>query len=181
MLTESEYKKKISDAFARADYSELIILANDMVEDSYATLANNAHLSADHKHDIPEGTIFNFFRDHDFAPVLIKKGLAALHVGDPSLAGRSLEDAIKSIPVDSHFAEPFFYLAFLQAASGYTVASKETITAGLKKNPQLLEKFDEYYQAVEFSALPDYKEKFRALCKASDNEMAGVLLNSRHV
>src|ERR1700733_8891539 len=97
--TELEYKQKIEDAFNKGDYSGVILLENDMMEQAYATMAG----------DIPKEKIFEFFQEHDFAPVLIQKGLAALHLGDPSLSGQSFEEAIKSIPNDSDFATPFFY------------------------------------------------------------------------
>jgi tetratricopeptide (TPR) repeat protein len=168
MITEQEYKQQINQAFQNKDYSAVINLENDLMFQAYSELAKSCNLPEERKFEVPQEKVFAYFSEHDFAPVLTKKGIAAMQLGDLSLAGQSFEAATRALPTTSTYAEPFFYLCYIQAVSQYEKAARNSITQGLKRDPKLLDNFDALYEnGLASISTPESKEEFRKFCQST--------------
>lgn len=67
--------------------------------------------------DIPEKDLLEFFRRFEIVShIFMFKGLASLQSGDPALAGRLFDEAIKVLPAGAKLPELFFYSLALKLA-----------------------------------------------------------------
>lgn len=168
-MTEQEHVKKIEEVLDQKKYSDVIVLSNDMISEAYSKLAQCEHVSEDAKYDIDKAVIFKFLSEHDMSQVLWMKGVAALHLADFSLAGRSFHDAISMLPTDTISINPYLGSAFILCIQGDIEAATRVVRECKEKYPYvyqtLNESFDEMYDdflSDEFIK-PETKEEFKKL------------------
>jgi tetratricopeptide (TPR) repeat protein len=166
-MTEQEYKQKIDEAFAHKKYDDVILYENDLMFLAYADLAKlEGIMEQQEAYGLPNEKIYAYFQNHDYAPIITKKGISSMHMGDFSLARQSLEAAIGSLRPDNTFADPYVYLAYLQYSENLLDMASKTLREGLRRYPKLLENFDQMFD--EFLgpiSLPETKEKFKTFCQ----------------
>lgn len=166
-MTEQEYKQKIDQAFEAKKWGDVIFYENDFIELVYEGLAKQEGVTKKQAiYDLPREKFFAYFQAHDLAPILTKKGIAAINMGDFNLARQTLETAISSLRPDSTFADPYFYLAYLAYSENQTDIGTKTLCEGQQRNPKLLDNFDQIYDPyLAPISLPEAKEKFKVFCR----------------
>ena len=166
-MTQQEYIQKIDQAFVEKKFDDVILLENELMSLAYADLAKQESLvNTDAAYSLPKDKIFTYFQKHGYSSVLNKKGIASMLLGDFYLSGQSFEEAINSLGSDDKFAEPYFYLAYLQYSQNLPELATKTLKQGLNRNPQLLDGFDELFEDfLEPIAKAGTKEVFKNFCK----------------
>jgi len=164
-MTEQEYKQKIDEAFAQKKWEDVILQGNELMFLVYPDLAKQEGVAGDEAYNLPKEKIFAYFQGHDFAPLLTKKGIASLNYGAFDLSDEDFKNAIDSLKPGSKFAEPYFYLAFLQYRSNMPDLAVKTLKEGLERNPQLLNNFDQMFNEFLAPSFPDDAREFKSFCK----------------
>lgn len=168
-MTEQEYTENIEKALDEKKYSEVVVLSNDLISQLYSELAEREHVSEDAKYEIESPIVLKFFSEHGMSQILWMKGIAALHLADIDLAGRSFKDAIGALPVNTMFINPYLGLAFVLTVEGNDKTAATVVTECKEKYPSsykvVAKEFNDFYDqflSIEFVKL-EVREKLKKL------------------
>jgi CheY-like chemotaxis protein len=122
--------KKADELYDSGDFSSALMAYDDAIQELYK---DSIHASES---------------DERMSRLLVKKGICAAKEMDFSLAGTIFEAAISSLPVSSHFGEPYFYLSVLQC--GWGLPFSATIDECLKRDMSVIERWQVLLQPMSF-------------------------------